>query len=281
VPRPQPKLRAFEPGRAPEPKYFTRLPDDVLEDPGLSLSDVGVFAHLLKGNWTNEKVLRVTLTELAARCRITVRHLARHLAKFRSRGLITIARDRARWGAPCQITLTYELRPSLEMAPDVPVARGSKHRSGGCTHRTFTSGVDLTPRSEPEASKTSALLLIQERELRERGGAAAPPQNPPPAPWNSREQEVVDLAAARWGACNGDFIVGDLLRTCSGLPYSAELVMEAIDRHFDKVGPTIRPALLRATVRGMVADGWTPETAHGKPATETSRAKTYGIHPGP
>ena len=101
-----------------------------------------------------------------------------------------------------------------------------------------------------------------------------PPQNSPPVSWDSRQQEVMELARERWGASNGDYFVGDLLKT-----HTADLVMEAIDRHWNKVGPAIRPPLLAATCRGMQADGWTPVT--GKPAPEKSRAKTYGNHPGP
>ncbi|MGO9920972.1 MAG: hypothetical protein ACLQIB_40575, partial [Isosphaeraceae bacterium] len=68
---------------------------------------------------------------------------------------------------------------------------------------------------------------------------------------------VVALATQRWGASNGDCMIGDLLRA-----YPVELVRAAIDRHWDKVGARIRPALLRATCQGMLADGWTP----GQPA---------------
>jgi hypothetical protein len=71
---------------------------------------------------------------------------------------------------------------------------------------------------------------------------------------DSRQQECIDIASQRWGACNGDYHVGQLLHE-----YPVDVVREAIDRHFDKVGPNLRPPLLRATCRGMLADGWTPE----------------------
>ena len=95
-------------------------------------------------------------------------------------------------------------------------------------------------------------------------------------PWDSHQKECIDLAAQRWGASNGDYHIGDLLRT-----YTAELVMEAMDRHFAKVGPAIRPALLIATCRGMLADGWKPETSGKPPAGVKTGAKSYGIIPGP
>jgi hypothetical protein len=53
---------------------------------------------------------------------------------------------------------------------------------------------------------------------------------------------------------NGDSLIGSLLHE-----YPADLVREAIDRHFDKVGPALRMSLLRGTCRGMLADGWKPE----------------------
>ena len=271
MPRAQSKLRTFDPARMPDPKYFTRIPDDALEDPGLTLADLGAFAQMLKGNWTSEKTLLVTMADLAKRCRLTIRRLRVHLSKFEQRGYITRSRDLSRWGAPCQITLTYELRPTLEMAPNVPVAKGSNR----CTHGTKTSHVVGTKTSHVVGTKTSHPLL-ERLEEREKGGEPVPvsPKCDPPS-WDSQQQEVIELATQRWGSSNGDYFVGDLLRT-----YSAELVMEAIDRHWDKVGPGIRPPLLRATCVGMFADGWKPET--GKPSPDVkSGAKTYGILPGP
>ena len=67
--------------------------------------------------------------------------------------------------------------------------------------------------------------------------------------WDDRQQQCVDLATRRWGASNGDVIVGDLLRS-----YSAEIVMESIDQHWDKVGQAIAPALLRSTCKGKHED---------------------------
>jgi len=98
---------------------------------------------------------------------------------------------------------------------------------------------------------------------------AAPPSSLPG--WDDKQRQVIDLATSRWGASNGDFIVGDLLRG-----YWAELVMEAIDRHFAKVGPAIKPALLMATCRGMLADGWKPEGPSQRRSTGSVPYKPEG-----
>jgi hypothetical protein len=111
------------------------------------------------------------------------------------------------------------------------------------------------------------------------GDADAPTIAPAPAknlrPWDPRQQECIDLAIQRWGASNGDCIIGDLLRA-----YPAELVKAAIDRHFDKVGPGLRPALLRATCEGMLSDGWKPDPEKPPPGPK-SGPKTYGVMHGP
>jgi uncharacterized protein YdaU (DUF1376 family) len=246
------KPQIFDPTRPREPKYFTRIPDDVIEDTRLTLSDLGVFAHLLRRHWTDEKTLKITQAQLAKRCRMTVRKVRPHLEKLEKCGYITRDRDHKTWGGPTQITLTYELRPTLEMSADLPIARGSKR----ACDRTKRSHVVRTKRSAASKTETVPLLReIEERESSPEGGMVvdcASSGNPPS--WDSRHQEVINLAVQRWGACNGDYIVGDLLRA-----YPVELVKEAIDRHWDKVGPKLRPSLLRGTCRGMKSDGWQPE----------------------
>ena len=56
--------------------------------------------------------------------------------------------------------------------------------------------------------------------------------------------------------------------------------MEAIDRHWAKVGPAIRPALLMATCQGMFTGRLEtgPRQDHDEPK---SGPKTYGLHHGP
>ncbi len=255
------KPKLFDPSRPPEPKHFARIPLDILEDPRLTMSDIGVFAQLLKYHWTSDRTFKITQAELAKRCRMTSRNIRPHLGKFEKCGYI--AREREE-GGPTRITVTYQLRPVLEMSADLPIARGSK----SACDRMKTSQVDRMKTSPTNGTFTSGgsdvnspsplLREIVKRELppggeREIPTVASAPAVPPPPP-NSRHQECIDIAAQRWGACNGDYHVGGLLSE-----YSTELVREAIDRHFDKVGPRLKPALLRATCKGMLADGWKPE----------------------
>jgi hypothetical protein len=166
-----PKPQIYDPERKPESKYFTRVPDDALEDPRLRLVTQAVFAQLLKRHWTNDPSLKVTQDEIAKRCRMTPRRLLPHLVKLEQCGYIIRERDLEKWGAPIQISLTYELRPSLELAADVPIARGSK-----CTHRTKTSGVVRTETSDAPMTKTSGPLFreTEEREMKEISSPPAP-----------------------------------------------------------------------------------------------------------
>ena len=135
--------------------------------------------------------------------------------------------------------------------------RVRKHRSTSICNVTVTPRVRERARSDTDTDTDTE------------GGKESLP------PWDPAQQEVIDLAGQRWGASNGDCIVGDLLRT-----YSAELVMEAIDRHWSKVGPALRPALLMATCRGMLADGWQAEKSNS-PVGVKPTAKIYGVIPGP
>ena len=97
---------------------------------------------------------------------------------------------------------------------------------------------------------------------RDKGGV------PPPAPAirsasGEADKRAIAIAAERWGASNGDAVVGDLLRT-----YEPDLVMAAMDKHFDAAGAKFKPAMLRGICRGMFNDGWTPGAKplkNGKP----------------
>ncbi len=172
------KPKIYDPERKPEPKYFTRVPDDALEDPRLGLVTQAVFAQLLKRNWTNDQALKVTQAEIASRCRLSERALLPHLVKLEQCGYIARERDRDKWGAPYQITLTSELRPALEMAADVPIAKGSK-----CTHRKKTSGEVRKKTSGVHLPKTSDPLFREmgEREMGEISSPPAPSAGPLPA----------------------------------------------------------------------------------------------------
>ena len=128
----------------------------------------------------------------------------------------------------------------------------------------------------PASPKLDGRKKLDGRRIPE--GGEAPPESTPSQVWDSRQQECIDLATQRWGACNGDYVVGDLLRT-----FTPEVVMAAIDRHWDKVGPSLRPALLRATCEGLFNDAKAKQESNGKPALNGNGhvAKTYGVIPGP
>jgi hypothetical protein len=67
------------------------------------------------------------------------------------------------------------------------------------------------------------------------------------------QKEIIEIATQRWGASNGDSVVNDLLRD-----YEADLLREAIDRHWDQVGKALHPARLRAYCKTLLANGWKP-----------------------
>ncbi len=118
-------------------------------------------------------------------------------------------------------------------------ARVRKHRAASICNVTVTPRVRERARSESET----------ETETDPFGGC-----NGPIHPRDSRKLEVIALATQLWGADKSTHIVERLLRD-----YEVDLVTEAIDRHFDKVGKNLKPALLRGTCKGMLADGWEPE----------------------
>jgi hypothetical protein len=274
------KPQLFDPARPPEPKYFTRVPDDALEDPRLTMSNIGVFAEFKKGHWNEDKPHKVAQTELAKRCRMSVRKLRSHLTKLELYGYIARLRIP---GQGTQINLIYQLRPALELAPDesgLPITRGTRKCDGvgpkGPTPRTKRSDPsDQKVRPLGPKGPTPLLIEREEREISPEGGkavASAPTANPPP--WDPHQQEVINLATQRWGACNGDYFVGDLLGA-----YPPELVRVAMDRHWDKVGPGLRPALLRSTCQGMLVDGWKPDQSAQRRAAGTVPYKPEGPVP--
>jgi hypothetical protein len=80
--------------------------------------------------------------------------------------------------------------------------------------------------------------------------------NPAPAPptsplaWGPEQQKIVDLAAERWGASNGDSVVGGFLRE-----YPAAWVKAACDRVWDKDGAELKPAYLRGILQAYQREG--------------------------
>lgn len=123
-------------------------------------------------------------------------------------------------------------------------------------------------------------------EDKRREGEKMPPQKDetfhklPPirSPNTEADQRAIALATERWGASNGDSTVGDLLRT-----YEPDLVIEAMNRHWDKQGAKIKPALLRGACEGMFNDGWKlsdrANGQHGRPKSREDMLPDIPLDP--
>ena len=171
--------RIFDPERPPEPKYFTRVPDDVVEDPRLSSGDLRVFVALAKGHWFDDKKQTITQTELAKRCRMSIRGLRPHLVKLEGYGYLMRVRVP---GRDTLITLTYQLRPDLVLAPDAPtqpVTSGSRgvgrklpsarKKTSDASEENFRALGRKLPTPPLFAHKECARELEREEEKEERG----------------------------------------------------------------------------------------------------------------
>ena len=91
------------------------------------------------------------------------------------------------------------------------------------------------------------------------------PETPPPgasAPAGARTRETADeliaIAARRWGASSGDSVIGDLLHT-----YPPEWVRVAMDRAWDKHGAHLRPAYLRGILQRFDPSELLPSGTNG------------------
>ena len=155
------RLRAFCADRPPvdESKYYTRVPDDALEDPRLTDAQLKVFVNLLKNNWTGSRVIEITQAELAARARVTTRCVRDAMKRFELCGYLTMVRDRSKWGGPYRVELCYELRPALKLEDQPPVTSGSK-----ASYRKRRSSVDRKPDSAVDRNGPSAPFLMFEIE---------------------------------------------------------------------------------------------------------------------
>jgi len=240
-----------------------RVYHDIIDDPKiLQLSAemrwyyVGILAVSSRQSQQNMRGILPKLEDVSVHLRLNKPKTLRVVRTLIQAGLI----DQEFNGSPGNIRLSVHGWNERQFKSDDITERVRKYRGNVSGNVSVTGRTRVRARSETETETET-----------EGGREKCPPL------FNSRQQEVIDLATARWGASNGDSIVGDLLRV-----YSPELVMEAIDRHFAKVGASIKPALLMATCRGMLADGWTPEAGNSKPLTVVKTgAKTYGIIPGP
>jgi hypothetical protein len=155
--------RADRPSLADEPKYFTRVPDDALEDPRLTDTTLRVFSSLLKGNTAGEKVLFISRDELARVARRTTRCVLNELIRLEGCGYIRRERDRSRRGAPHCIVLCYELRPALKLESGPAIVTGSRRAS----NRNGGSDCNRNRRSDCNRNGGSGPTMFEERNVRE------------------------------------------------------------------------------------------------------------------
>jgi hypothetical protein len=119
------------------------------------------------------------------------------------------------------------------------------------------------PIEEPARQKN---LDIREEDGRGRRPAPPPTSFPSmPIPDDPVSTQCIALATERWGANNGDTVIGDLLRT-----FPPAVVRYAMDREFDKHGPRLTPAYLRSICQDVNTNGIPkkPGEDHGKTATQ-------------
>jgi hypothetical protein len=265
------RLRAFRADRPSldEPKHFTRIPDDALEDPRLTKAQLSVFINLVKNNWTGSKVLYVTQRELADRARVTDRCVRDALARLEGCGYIRRQRDYQRAGGPTRIELCYELRPSLKLESQPPVTSGSK----STCNRKRRSAPDRKPHSAPERKLGSGPSLFEERDVRETTTAvveitssfsqdsepkttetqavidAEPAEDPPDDPETPELDQILAAAMEHWPeepnlAARVRKLAGQ------GLPETALAIEYAVLRKAKGFG------YVASTVARWWADGW-------------------------
>ena len=104
------------------------------------------------------------------------------------------------------------------------------------------------------------------------GPAELPPSKLPPD-----KQRVLDRQTQRWGASNGDRVVGDLLAD-----YSAEIVRAACDHHYADNHGSLDPARLLGICRAMQAGKWKlPAKGSPRGNEPPPPPKIYGAIQGP
>ncbi len=112
------------------------------------------------------------------------------------------------------------------------------------------------PHGKPSGEATQPQRHIEEparqknSELRSENGEGEFPLAPRSIPMDPISKECLQLATERWGASNGDAIIGDLLRT-----FPPKVVRFAMDREWDKHGAAIRASYIRTICREVDAEG--------------------------
>ena len=196
---------------------------------------VGILAICSRQSQQNSRGFLPKLDDVSLHLRLSKGKTARVVRTLIQAGLI----DQQFNGSPENTRLSVHGWSERQFKSDDVTSRVRKHRGTSICNVSETPRVRERARSETESETETDPLT---------GG------NGPLYPMDSRKQEVVALATQLWGAEKSKHLVERLLRE-----YEVDLVTEAIDRHFDKVGKNLKPALLRGTCRGMLADGWEPE----------------------
>ncbi len=79
----------------------------------------------------------------------------------------------------------------------------------------------------------------------------------PSPPLTPHQQECINQATEKWGASNGDMYIGEMLKV-----YHEDIVMECMDKYWDKHGQQFKPALFRGYCKTALNDQL---TRNGRP----------------
>lgn len=134
-------------------------------------------------------------------------------------------------------------------------------KSRAHAERTPSAQANDTPSAQANASEVQEsapsaiaralpLPLVLPLPLDSEGGAGGRPPPIADPPDSPACKAVIAMGAQRWGASNGDAVVGDLLRT-----FPPQFVQAASDRHWDKFGANLNPGYLRGTCQSMWETG--------------------------
>ena len=190
--------------------------------------------------------------EIALFLRITPAELEKTRDLFKRKGFIGERWSLPAWEkrqAPTDRTAAERMRRMRANKPEPA--------NGVTEHVARNSRVTMQPEQRNEVKP---LRVEEEGDTEEEGESPLPLVVPIPDDPISRE--CIRIAAERWGACNGDSVIGDFLRR-----HKPEYVRYAIDREWDKHGTRIQPAYLRSILQGIEDAGGLPK----KPGEDRGR----------
>lgn len=145
------------------------------------------------------------------------------------------------------------------------------HNSPGCES---TQTQRRSPPPHPPIEEPARQKNLELRKEDGRGESAPAPIRVSPIPDDPVSKQCLQLALDRWGACNGDSVIGDLLRT-----FTPKVVRYAMDRMWDKHGDRLNPAYIRSICRGVDEDGIPvkPGENNGKTAVQQRPEDTVAV----